>query len=248
MATSSASDFPGVAFITGAGGTGIGNAVAKGLAQSGCERIAITDINNDTLDKTRADILSVNSTATVFSKAGDIADESFVNELIGDVVKVFSRIDYAVNCAGILGKELGRAADMTTAEFDLMNSINYRGVWLCCRAQLKQMLQQEPLSEQPKQRGSIVNIASQLGIVARPGAGITKPAIRRLARRGGVKRISGMIYDEIRLVLRTYLEKVLKDVCAMVDHSGRQTAMVSDIVFVLNRQGRTLWGFGDAER
>jgi hypothetical protein len=33
------------------------------------------------------------------------------------------------------------------------------------------MLKQEPMEEQPKQRGSIVNIASQLGIVARPGAG-----------------------------------------------------------------------------
>ena len=34
------------------------------------------------------------------------------------------------------------------------------------------MLKQEPLAEQPAQRGSIVNIASQLGIVARPGAGM----------------------------------------------------------------------------
>jgi hypothetical protein len=32
-------------------------------------------------------------------------------------------------------------------------------------------LRQEPLEEHPKQRGSIVNIASQLGVVARPGAG-----------------------------------------------------------------------------
>ena len=37
--------------------------------------------------------------------------------------------------------------------------------------------------------------------------GITKPAIRRLARRGGVKRISNMIYDETRTVLRSFLEK-----------------------------------------
>lgn len=60
--------------------------------------------------------------------------------------------------------------------FDRLNNINYRGSWLSCRAQLREMLKQEPLSDQPKQRGSIVNIASQLGIVARPGAGKTVAA------------------------------------------------------------------------
>lgn len=38
--------------------------------------------------------------------------------------------------------------------------------------------------------------------------GITKPAIRRLARRGGVKRISGMIYDDVRRALKQFLERV----------------------------------------
>lgn len=41
---------------------------------------------------------------------------------------------------------------------------------------------------------------------SRPG--ITKPAIRRLARRGGVKRISGLIYEETRGVLKIFLENV----------------------------------------
>ena len=39
--------------------------------------------------------------------------------------------------------------------------------------------------------------------------GITKPAIRRLARRGGVKRISGLIYEENRGVLKVFLENVI---------------------------------------
>ncbi|MCO5610219.1 hypothetical protein L7F22_064455 [Adiantum nelumboides] len=38
--------------------------------------------------------------------------------------------------------------------------------------------------------------------------GITKPAIRRLARRGGVKRISGLIYEETRGVLKIFLERM----------------------------------------
>ncbi|TMS32822.1 hypothetical protein L596_000623 [Steinernema carpocapsae] len=40
--------------------------------------------------------------------------------------------------------------------------------------------------------------------------GITKPAIRRLARRGGVKRISGLIYEETRGVLKVFLEGVIR--------------------------------------
>ena len=39
--------------------------------------------------------------------------------------------------------------------------------------------------------------------------GITKPAIRRLARRGGVKRISGLIYEETRGVLKVFFENVI---------------------------------------
>ena len=64
-----------------------------------------------------------------------------------------------------------KAVEMTMDAFDQLNNINYRGSWLSSRAQLRNMLKQEPLPEQPGQKGSIVNVASQLGIVARPGAG-----------------------------------------------------------------------------
>ncbi|GFP83491.1 histone h4 [Phtheirospermum japonicum] len=42
------------------------------------------------------------------------------------------------------------------------------------------------------------------------GLGITKPAIRRVARRGGVKRISGLIYEETRGVLKIFLENAIR--------------------------------------
>ena len=45
--------------------------------------------------------------------------------------------------------------------------------------------------------------------------GITKPAIRRLARRGGVKRISGLIYEETRGVLKVFLENVIRDAVSL---------------------------------
>merc|ERR1712117_338082 len=49
--------------------------------------------------------------------------------------------------------------------------------------------------------------------------GITKPAIRRLARRGGVKRISGLIYEETRGVLKVFLENVIRDAVTYTEHA-----------------------------
>lgn len=74
--------------------------------------------------------------------------------------------------------------------------------------------------------------------------GITKPAIRRLARRGGVKRISALIYEETRNVLKTFLEAVVKDSVTYTDHARRKTVTAMDVVYALKRQGRSLYGFG----
>lgn len=74
--------------------------------------------------------------------------------------------------------------------------------------------------------------------------GITKPAIRRLARRGGVKRISGLIYEETRGVLKTFLENVIRDAVTYTEHAKRKTVTAMDVVYALKRQGRTLYGFG----
>lgn len=74
--------------------------------------------------------------------------------------------------------------------------------------------------------------------------GITKPAIRRLARRAGVKRMSGLIYDETRSVLKIFLENVLHDAVTYTEHAKRKTVTAMDVVYALKRQGRTLYGFG----
>ena len=75
-------------------------------------------------------------------------------------------------------------------------------------------------------------------------SGITKPAIRRLARRGGVKRISGLIYEETRGVLKVFLENVIRDAVTYTEHAKRKTVTAMDVVYALKRQGRTLYGFG----
>merc|ERR1712031_73238 len=74
--------------------------------------------------------------------------------------------------------------------------------------------------------------------------GITKPAIRRLARRGGVKRISGTIYEETRGVLKVFLENVIRDAVTYTEHARRKTVTAMDVVYAPKRQGKTLYGFG----
>ena len=74
--------------------------------------------------------------------------------------------------------------------------------------------------------------------------GITKPAIRRLARRGGVKRISGLIYEESRGVLKVFLENIMHDAVAFMLHARRKTITALDVIYALKRQGKTLYGFG----
>lgn len=73
--------------------------------------------------------------------------------------------------------------------------------------------------------------------------GITKPAIRRLARRGGVKRISAQIYDEIRVALRARLEQTIRDCVTYTEYRKAKTVTVNDVLHSLNRLGRPVWGF-----
>ncbi|KAF2032686.1 histone-fold-containing protein, partial [Setomelanomma holmii] len=73
--------------------------------------------------------------------------------------------------------------------------------------------------------------------------GVSKGDIRRLARRGGVKRIAATIYDDVRQALKDRLRSILKDAIAVVELTGRKTVSVTDIIFILNRQGRQLYGF-----
>ena len=74
--------------------------------------------------------------------------------------------------------------------------------------------------------------------------GITKPAIRRLARRGGVKRLSGLMYEETRTVLKTFIMNVIRDTVTFTEHAKRKTVTALDVVHALKRQGKTLYGFG----
>lgn len=148
--------------------------MARGFALAGCTRIAITDINASTLATTVQSISQINPKAEIIHSIGSVSDEIFVEDLVNSTVKRFGRIDYAVNCAGIQGDAL-RSSETPVPLFDRINDVNYKGSWMVSRAVLGQMIKQEVLPAHPQQRGSIVNIASQLGIVGRPEAGKSIP-------------------------------------------------------------------------
>ena len=71
---------------------------------------------------------------------------------------------------------------------------------------------------------------------------ITKPAICRLARRGGVRRISGLVYEETRRVLKVFLENVICDSILYTEHKNCKTITVIDVNRALKRRGRTVYG------
>ncbi|KAI0376573.1 NAD(P)-binding protein [Hypomontagnella monticulosa] len=180
---SAAFNLPGVVLITGAAGTGIGAAVARAFASSGCARLAITDLKS--LASTRDAILSINPKAEVLVREGDVSDESFITSFVADIAAKFGSIDYTVTCAGVMSPTPWRSHEMPLVEFERIGNVNWKGAWLTSRAALRQMLGQEPLGAHPGQRGAVVHIASNLGIVAMPGSGpycASKAAVVNMTR------------------------------------------------------------------
>ena len=73
--------------------------------------------------------------------------------------------------------------------------------------------------------------------------GVTKGSIRRLSRRGGVKRISGLIYEEVRGVLKGFVDQVVRDSVSFTENGRRKTVTALDVVYALKNRGRMLYGY-----
>jgi len=73
--------------------------------------------------------------------------------------------------------------------------------------------------------------------------GVTRGAVRRLARRAGARRLSGLVYDEVRSTLTAFVDKIVKDTTAFTEHAKRKTVTVSDSVNALKRNGKMIYGY-----
>lgn len=152
--------------------TGIGKATATAFAQEGCTRIVLADISSASLTSTSSSLSQLFPHVHFLAIVTDISSPSSVRDLFRKTIDEFKRLDYAVNCAGVLGSAK-KSHEMTLEEFDHIVNVDYRGSWLCSREELKIMVNQEPLPTHDGRqgnRGVVVNVASQLGIVARPQA------------------------------------------------------------------------------
>jgi len=145
-----------VILVTG-GGSGIGRATAILLAQEGA-KVMIADYVPESAEKTVKAIKDVAGTASCI--AADISSPKQVELMVNKTVETYGRLDCAFNNAGIEGK-IAHTVDTTEEIFDRIIATNLKGVWMCMKYELAQMLKQGG--------GAIVNTASAAGLVGVEG-------------------------------------------------------------------------------
>ena len=138
-----------VAIVTGAG-SGIGRAVAHRLARDGMA-VVVNDVSGERAELVAQEIGASNYLAKAI--AGDVSREDDVAAIVAFARSAFGDCSVMVNNAGIVHQ--ARFVDLTPADFDRMFAVHVRGTFLCTRAVLPAML--------AKQRGIVINVASQLG-------------------------------------------------------------------------------------
>ena len=115
----------------------------------------------------------------------DVSNEKAVDASIAETVSTFGRIDFAFNNAGIGGAGLVGTDAVPVSDWKRVMGVNATGVWLCQRAQIRQMLTQEKLvpASARSYRGTIVNCASMYGVV---GPSLDVPATAYAASKHAV--------------------------------------------------------------
>ena len=80
-------------------------------------------------------------------------------------------------------------------------------------------------------------------VVKASSANVSAGSVRRLARRGGVKRLSAAVVPDVRDVLRRFVDGVVRDATAYTEHAKHKTVSVQDIIAALRKRGRAIYGF-----
>jgi NAD(P)-dependent dehydrogenase (short-subunit alcohol dehydrogenase family) len=162
-----------VAAVTG-GSSGLGAAMAKGLAQAGAA-LAILDVNDEGAERTVATIREQGGTAEALPC--DVTDKRAVDEVADRVVAELGRVDVLVNSAGMAFRS--PAEDFPEQEFDRIIALNLKGTYLCCQSFGRKMLAQGS--------GSIINIASIGAFISYPHASAY------IASKGGVLNLTRVL-------------------------------------------------------
>ena len=170
-----------VALVTGSG-SGIGEATALAFAREGA-RVVVADIDKEGAEETAHQIEEDGGEALAVET--DVAEAEEVEAMVKQAVDAFGQLNYACNNAGIESTRVP-IAEYSEKDFDRMININLRGVWLCMKYEIQQML---------RRGGTIVNVASALGkvgfrnksayVAAKHGVlGLTKAGALEYAQKG----------------------------------------------------------------
>ena len=148
-----------VALITGAA-RGIGKSIAVKFAQEGAD-IAFTDLNRDeNMEATEKELQALGVRAVGY--ASNAADFAQTEEVVSKVKEDFGHIDILVNNAGITKD--GLMMRMTEAQWDAVIAVNLKSAFNFIHAVLPIMMRQR--------QGSIINMASVVGVHAASKAGL----------------------------------------------------------------------------
>ncbi|MBA2345622.1 MAG: 3-oxoacyl-ACP reductase FabG [Rubrobacter sp.] len=169
-----------VAWVTGSS-TGIGRAVAEGLAREGCRVAVHYNSSEDEAREVVGRIEASGGEATLVG--GDVADAGEVQRMVREVVDRFGQIDILVNNAGSL-LERRTLGDMTENLWDRVMAVNLKSVYLCSQAVLPTMKRQG--------RGRIVNVTS---VAARNGGG--PGSVAYATAKGGVSTLTRAMAKEL---------------------------------------------------
>ena len=145
-----------VAIVTG-GGSGIGRTTSIEFATEGATVVIASRNEKDGL-QTVKQIQDIGGTA-LFVKT-DITKEADVKNLVEKTINIYGRLDFAFNNAGV-SQDPSPIDTQTADEFDQILNTNVKGVWLCLKHQLPEIV---------KTKGVIVNTASMAGVVGFSGA------------------------------------------------------------------------------
>ncbi|WP_207261995.1 glucose 1-dehydrogenase [Desulfovibrio sp. Huiquan2017] len=173
-------DFTGKVLALTGGGSGIGQATAIAFARQGA-KVVIAGRSN--ADETLRRIKEAGGEA-IFVRT-DVSVSSDVRNFIKTTIDTYGRLDIAFNNAGLLPPTVD-LADQTEEDFDKIMAVDVRGVFLCMKYQIPEMLKVGG--------GAIINCGSIVSLVADPGmspyatakhavAGMTKAAALEYAAR-----------------------------------------------------------------
>lgn len=144
-----------VALVTG-GASGIGRATALAFAREGAKVVVADLVEEGSKDTVRL-IKEVGGDA-VFVKC-DVSKAVDVEAMVKKAIDTFGRLNYAFNNAGV--GVLKSTVDCTEEDWDLHINVMLKGVWLCMKYEIPQMLKQGS--------GAIVNTSSGAGLIGFKG-------------------------------------------------------------------------------